>query len=149
MNEFPENLLVTTFNYIHSIYSLLSSLEKNIRHPIRIIKYFQATEEHHTFKYALFHSRLSYYNTELFLIKNFYLKEKQEINLFNQNVFDTEYLVKLQPPKMYILLVYSDELKTTEDISHFIKADQLGIQLLPIRSKKIKHALHQSVGIYI
>ncbi len=149
-DEFPENLLVATFNCVHvNTYTLLSLLEKNIRHPIRIIKHFQATEEQHTFKYALFHSRLPYYNTELFLIKNFFLKEKQEMNLFNQNVFEIEYLVKLQPPKMYILLIYSDELKTIEDINIFIKAEQLDIQLFPLRSKKIKHSLHQSVGIYI
>ncbi|GIV29267.1 MAG: hypothetical protein KatS3mg028_0333 [Bacteroidia bacterium] len=148
-DELLENLLVATFNCAYTnTYSLLSLLEKNIRHPIRIIKYFQEAE-YHTFKYALFHSRLAYYNTDLFLIKNFYLKEKQEKNLLNQNVFGIEYLVKLQPPKMYILLIYSDEIKTIEEVGNFIKADKLSIQLSPLRSKKMKQSLHQSVGIYI
>lgn len=148
-DDLPENLLVTTFNCAYTnTYSLLSLLEKNIRHPIRIIKYFQEAE-HHTFKYALFHSRLGYYNTDLFLIKNFYLKERQEKNLLNQNIFDIEYLIQLQPPKMYILLIYSDEIKTVDALDKFIKADQLSIQLSPLRSKKIKQSLHQSVGIYV
>ncbi|MCX7729108.1 MAG: hypothetical protein N2203_06530 [Bacteroidia bacterium] len=152
MEPIPNNLIVSAFNYTeHGVYTLLNILGKSIRQNFKIIQYFGNIEDHasfHSFKYALFYSRLNYYNTDVFLIKNFYCKEKQQRTLFDTNTFETEYLVKLNPDKMYILLIYSDDIQTIQDVEQFIKAKQASIQLSALSSVKIIRQLHFSVQKY-
>lgn len=145
MEPLPDNLIVTSFNYSTSgTYSLISRLSRHIHHTISIGAYFQ--EDKLQAKFALFYSRLEYFNTDVFLIKNFYLKEENKKHtLFGDVFYEIEYLIKLKSPKMYILLIYSDEIKNIKDVEKFIKADKLDIKLSPITAKKTIIRLHNSI----
>lgn len=141
--NFPDNLIITTFDYTlqHSYY-LISNLEKNINCQFKVLEHLGDNKE-----YAFFYSYLSYFNTHVFLIKNYSLTTKTDINLFDQISYEKEYLIN-QIPLMYILMTYSDELKNINDIHNFIKADKLHVKLLPLKSKKYIKMLHLYIQKY-
>lgn len=143
----PDNLLIAAFNYtMQENYFLLSRLSNNIRHPLRILHYFGEEEANH---YALFHANLNYFNTEIFLLKNYKSKQTSYNTLFDEMNFNLEYLIDLKPPKMYLLLIYSEEIKDLNDVSRFFGAEQLFFNLSLISSKKLRDKLHTSVQMYV
>lgn len=147
-DEIPDNLLLAGFNYIDkNPYSLINILSENIRTPFKILKYYsqnnpKSTNIHPT-SYAVFYANISYFNTHLFLLKNFSFLD--ENHLFSDKLpGKMHYLLPLKPPKMYILSIYSDEVKNIEDINRLLKLNTLHINPSPIHTKRVIQNLHFS-----
>ncbi len=148
MEEVPNNLIITAFNQdTFDVYTLLNKIENEIHHPFRIVEYFK--DDTNSYAYALFSAQLTYFNTTLFLLKNFQMVNENKGTLFEQFKTAKEYLIKLSPPKMYILSIYSDEITTLQDIERLINARKYSINLEHISSEKLKRALHFSLEKYI
>ncbi|MEW6772660.1 MAG: hypothetical protein AB1304_01530 [Bacteroidota bacterium] len=146
MEEIPDNLNIITFNDAYrNTYSLINIFSKNINAPFEVITYFNSRDSDSN-QYALFYAHLEYFNTRIFLIKNFSEKDVQQNTLFE--IKELEYLVELMPPQMYIMLLYSNEIKYLDDIKKLIKSDELGITVSLLKSKKIIKRLHSSIQNY-
>lgn len=148
--DFPENLKVIGFDYEgKDIYSLLHRLGENIHKTLSILEYFQVEEDISFGDYALYYADLSYFNTEIYLIKNFKWRSFMVGTLFESQLVDREYLITLKPQKMFLMMIYSDEIKTKEDIEKIISAREIGItNLSMITSKKLIFQLHNSIQVY-
>lgn len=146
MEEIPDNLNIITFNDAYrNTYSLINILSKNINFPFEVITYFNSTDSDIN-QYALFYAHLEYFNTRIFLIKNFFEKDVQQNTLFE--IKESEYLIELIPPQMYIMLLYSNEIKQLNDIKNLLKLDELGIIVSLLKSKKTIKRLHSSIQNY-
>lgn len=146
MEEIPDNLNIVTFNDLYrNTYSLINTLSKNINSPFEVITYFNSTDSDVN-QYALFYAHLEYFNTRIFLIKNFFEKDVHQNTLFE--IKEPNYLIELMPHQMYIMLVYSNEIKQLNDIKKLIKSDELGITVSFLKSKKIIKRLHSSIQNY-
>ncbi len=148
--DFPENLKVIGFDYLEKdIYSLLHRLGESIHQPLSILEYFQVEEDIGWGDYALYYAELSYFNTEIYLIKNFKWTSFAAGTLFENQLMDKEYIIATKPPKMFLMMIYSDEIKTKEDVERFIAAEKLRItNLSMITFKKLISQLHNSIQAY-
>ncbi|MCX8144524.1 MAG: hypothetical protein N3F62_09775 [Bacteroidia bacterium] len=148
--DFPENLKVIGFDYVEKdIYSLLHRLGESIHQPLSILEYFQVEEDIGWGDYALYYAELSYFNTEIYLIKNFKWTSFAAGTLFENQLMDKEYIIATKPPKMFLMMIYSDEIKTKEDVERFIAAKKLRItNLSMITSKKLISQLNNSIQAY-
>ncbi len=151
--EIPDNLIAVGFNDTsRSVYNLLGELSKNIAYPFQLVEYFPDSKDEKKevmlYEHALFYARISYFDTHVFLIKNFSWS-KDEQGLFDEIGEKIHYLVQLRPQRMYILMIYSNEIRNLEDAGRFIKAKKSGINLSLIASKRIISRLHFSVSPYL
>lgn len=153
-DDVPDNFIAAGFNYVdENVYSLLNTLGQSIGQPFRLLKYYYLKDTSNTNlpldypPYAVFYTKIDYFNTHIFLLKNFSAIEESNNSLFNQQMGLTmQYLLpfKSQPQKMYILSAYSDEIKNIKDLSRLFKLETLNIKLSFISSKKILKTLHYS-----
>lgn len=146
----PDNMLIAAFNYqAHSVYYLLNLWSNYINQPFKILQYFPSQSKEENFAYGLFYASLEYFNTRMFLIKNFYKSYKSESkNLFEDGFGEMEYFIPLSPSKMYVLVIYSDELKDWSSVQQLLKTETSEISIKEIRTKKLKEQVHNFIEQY-
>lgn len=146
----PDNMLMMAFNApTYSVYYLLNVWSRSINQTFKILQYFPSQSKEENLAYGLFCASLEYFNTHLFLIKNFYLSPtNKSSNLFGDGLEKMEYFIPLSPPKMYVLVVYSDELKEISSVQQLLKTGELGISITEIRAVKLKLRVHHFIEQY-
>lgn len=151
MHDGYDNLIVCGFNCIEwNVYKILSYLSFNIHHSFQLHKKISAnvldTHESLIDAYAVFKSDLDYFNSKVYLIKNFIWKDKQGYSIFD-DAYEPMYFIRTKPQKMYILMIYSDEIKNINNIHQFIKYNTLPIQQLSVlHSAKLYTRLNHFVN---
>ncbi|GIV26691.1 MAG: hypothetical protein KatS3mg027_0505 [Bacteroidia bacterium] len=144
-----DNFIVVSFNYTDSsVYSLINKISAAIRHPFKIIDYFADSDSNDRFSYALYLAQLSYFDTYVFLLKNFKWLNPEN-SLFDDYPNEMKSLIELNPPKMYIMMIISNEIKNLQDVERFIQASSLSIKLELINQNKLKSRLYASIEKYL
>jgi len=144
MNDLSEQMILASFNEPkRNVYQLLSILGKNIGSQFCLMEYISENGSFYN-SYALFYSRLEYYHTYVFVLKNFRYKESRVIDLFGNIQQNLEYLLNI-PYGMYLVIIYSDHIKDFSDVEILLNSKELDIQLYPVQSKKIKNRIHHYI----
>lgn len=145
MSDLSEQMILVSFNEsTRNVYQLLSILGKNIGSQFSLLEYIISENEDIHNSYALFHSHLEYFQTHIFVLKNFRIKNNDVIDLFGNAQQNIEYLLNI-PNGMYLIIIYSDQIKNLSDVEMFLKSRELEIQLYPVKSKKIKDKIHNYI----
>lgn len=148
MVEDINNFIVVSFNHATiPVYSLIHKIGNAIRQPFKIVDYFKDNNGEE-WSYGLFLAHLSYFDTYVFLLKNFHYRDTEN-TLFDNIPNEMEYLINLRPPKMYILMIISNEIKTLQDVEKFIQSHSLSIKLQEHTSKRLKLKLYYSLEKYL
>lgn len=147
-DDTTDNLTVAGFkDTSRNVYTLLAQMSAYIRRPFTIFKYIVSNNRSEIIEpYAIYRAELSYFNTQIYLIKN-YIHIQDKYSLFDEANVTYQYWIPSRPRWMYILMIYSYDVHQLSDVQRLIGARTLVIELSLIQSQNLITRLHNSIEI--